>query len=250
VRVLALGDSCTFGRGVEDGEAWPARLEARLRAAGQDAAVQNAGVPGYGTTQERGLLRRLAPRVRPTHVVVVWLPNDAHETPPLQVLDGQLVKDEADLREWRARAERRGANASALYRFLRVRAKLVEAGLGLRRDEAPEPISDAQLATTQAPLRALVDEVRDLGARPLGVLLPREEELFDEGFDTSHHARMAAFAAGLGVDVVDLCAAWRARPPARGAFYLPRDPVHLSPAGYEAVAAAVAERLWGVPSGR
>src|SRR5439155_640014 len=35
-RILALGDSMTFGYYLEEGETWPARLEALLRAAGRD----------------------------------------------------------------------------------------------------------------------------------------------------------------------------------------------------------------------
>lgn len=240
VRVLALGDSCTFGRGVADDATWPARLEAHLRARGQDAAVFNAGVEGYDTAQELEVLRRRAPLVRPTVVVVCWLPNDAHGRPPVQVFDGHLARDRAHFDEWLARTERRGANASALYRFLRVRWTLLEASLGLRRDDPPgEPISDAQLASSQAPLRAIVDETRALGATPVVVLLPREEELTDPRFDTTHHARMQAFVEGLGVQVVNLARAWRDAPPPEP-LYLPRDAIHLTPAGYDAVARALA----------
>lgn len=45
-RILALGCSTTFGWGVEDGEAWPARLAALT---GQ--AVANGGQPGWSTHQ-------------------------------------------------------------------------------------------------------------------------------------------------------------------------------------------------------
>ncbi len=44
--ILAIGDSFTFGDEVEDGESWPARLEARL-----NAPVLNAGVGAYGIDQ-------------------------------------------------------------------------------------------------------------------------------------------------------------------------------------------------------
>lgn len=243
VRVLALGDSCTFGRGVPDGATWPARLEAHLRARGADAAVFNAGVEGYDTAQELEVLRRRAPLVRPTVVVVCWLSNDAHGRPPVQVFDGHLARDRAHFEDWLARTERRGVNRSALYRFLRVRWTLLEAGLGLRRDDPPDArISDAQLASSQTPLRAIVDETRALGATPLVVLLPREEELDDPRFDTSHHDRMQAFVEGLGVQVVNLARAWRDDPP-HGPRFLPRDAIHLTPAGYDAVAGAVARAI-------
>ncbi|PYN42595.1 MAG: arylesterase, partial [Candidatus Rokuibacteriota bacterium] len=42
--VVALGDSLTAGLGVAADEAFPARLQARLRAEGYDYRVVNAGV--------------------------------------------------------------------------------------------------------------------------------------------------------------------------------------------------------------
>ncbi|HEY7384663.1 MAG TPA: GDSL-type esterase/lipase family protein [Beijerinckiaceae bacterium] len=46
IRIVAIGDSNTAGFGVAHDQAFPARLEALLRAAGHDARVWNAGVTG------------------------------------------------------------------------------------------------------------------------------------------------------------------------------------------------------------
>jgi acyl-CoA thioesterase-1 len=46
LRLVVLGDSLTAGPGLEAGEAFPARLEAALRARGFDVAVADAGVSG------------------------------------------------------------------------------------------------------------------------------------------------------------------------------------------------------------
>lgn len=46
VRIVAIGDSNTAGLGVARDEAFPARLEALLRAAGHEAQVWNAGIAG------------------------------------------------------------------------------------------------------------------------------------------------------------------------------------------------------------
>ena len=46
VRIVAIGDSNTAGFGVARDEAFPARLEALLRAAGHEAQVWNAGIAG------------------------------------------------------------------------------------------------------------------------------------------------------------------------------------------------------------
>ena len=55
-RIVCLGDSLTAGLGVAPDEAYPAQLAARLRAAGLDYEVVNAGVSGDTSA---GGLRRL-----------------------------------------------------------------------------------------------------------------------------------------------------------------------------------------------
>jgi hypothetical protein len=71
-RVLALGDSFTFGDAVEAEEAWPAQLEARLNRGGPANRWQviNAGVPGHGTGQELLLAQILEDRLEPDVVVL------------------------------------------------------------------------------------------------------------------------------------------------------------------------------------
>ena len=70
-RVLALGDSFTFGHAVEAAEAWPAVLEGLLNARGGPRyEVVNAGVGGYGTGQELLLYEDLESRVEPDLVVL------------------------------------------------------------------------------------------------------------------------------------------------------------------------------------
>jgi acyl-CoA thioesterase I len=49
--ILALGDSLTAGLGVEQSQAFPARLEAALRAKGHDVTIINAGVSGDTAAQ-------------------------------------------------------------------------------------------------------------------------------------------------------------------------------------------------------
>jgi lysophospholipase L1-like esterase len=50
-RILAVGCSFTFGHGVEGKEAWPQRLEDKLRANGFDWDVINGGICAYGLDQ-------------------------------------------------------------------------------------------------------------------------------------------------------------------------------------------------------
>ena len=108
-RVLALGDSFTFGDAVEAEEAWPAQLETLLNRGGGSPGrwhVVNAGIPGHGTAQQLLLSRLLEERVRPDVVVLGFtVVNDvldnlcveeASYTPkrgvPCFVLDGQRLQ--------------------------------------------------------------------------------------------------------------------------------------------------------------
>ena len=75
-RILVLGDSLTAGYGLAQEQAFPARLEAALRARGLEAAVLDGGVSGDTTA---GGLSRVgwALADRPTHVIVELGANDA-----------------------------------------------------------------------------------------------------------------------------------------------------------------------------
>src|SRR4051794_370856 len=58
VRVVVIGDSYTFGLGVDETESLPARLEARLNRDGtKRVEVLNLGTPGYNSDQELMYLR-------------------------------------------------------------------------------------------------------------------------------------------------------------------------------------------------
>jgi acyl-CoA thioesterase-1 len=97
-RILAFGDSLFAGYGLQDGEGYPERLEAALRARGINARVANAGVSGDTTA---GGLQRLSftldSRPQPPELVLISLGgNDMlRGLPPEQTranLDGMLTE--------------------------------------------------------------------------------------------------------------------------------------------------------------
>ena len=77
-RILALGDSCTFGVGVAESETWPARLEFLLNAAGDGREYQviNSGVPGYTAFQGRRYLEKYGLDLAPDLVIATFGFND------------------------------------------------------------------------------------------------------------------------------------------------------------------------------
>lgn len=76
--VLAIGDSLTAGYGLAAHEAFPARLQARLRARWPQATVQNAGVSGDTTADALRRLPRLLAglKARPDLAIVEIGAND------------------------------------------------------------------------------------------------------------------------------------------------------------------------------
>ena len=71
IRILATGDSYTFGDQVGDHETWPAALERQLA-----IPVLNGGVCGYGVDQTVLRSQELTPRVRPDILIVSLIPTD------------------------------------------------------------------------------------------------------------------------------------------------------------------------------
>jgi hypothetical protein len=209
-RVLALGDSFTFGYGVETAESWPARLQAALREDGLPRAeVINAGVVAYAPDQQLDLLRELLPRSRPDAVILgLYVGNDRAEiglhrsAPPLRVSpEGALLEfpTAADLnphpiRLWIARHLR-------LYSFARVRIHRLLIRLDLRQEPRlyhPAYFLDA-LGSTDAYegnwpglkrlLRDMDRATRASGARFLLAILPMDVQVSERYW--THYPRRA-----------------------------------------------------------
>ena len=77
-RVVVLGDSFTFGFGVQQENSMPTFLEATLRevTGEQDIAVLNAGIVSYAPLLEKLLFEKVASHYKPTLVVQVLDPTD------------------------------------------------------------------------------------------------------------------------------------------------------------------------------
>ncbi len=82
-RIVCMGDSSTFGWGVESDEAYPALLEAELRRRHPDLRLEvvNLGVCGYSSFQGRILMEREALRWEPDLVTISYGSNDWSHVP-------------------------------------------------------------------------------------------------------------------------------------------------------------------------
>lgn len=73
-RIMAFGDSFTFGSELREKDAWTAVLDAKLR----NAEVINTGVPGYGHDQAFLLSERLIPKFHPDIVLLGFQPENTN----------------------------------------------------------------------------------------------------------------------------------------------------------------------------
>jgi lysophospholipase L1-like esterase len=271
-RVLALGDSFTFGVGAKDEETYPARLQVHLRAAGVDAVVWNAGVPGFGVPDAVAWYERWGVPLKPNVVVIApFLANDLQDAMPgaqTRVVDGELVTGEGSggARRWLYYHSHlfRLVKSSLLEGPLRQKLGLDEpwtrrerrSELALYGRDLPPELTPGAIATERA-VKRLLEHAVPRGAGVLAVLVPSLPQV-DARRWRALHAELGADLRGQdprrpnrwfaetfelsGAVVLDPTATL-AGAVARGErLYYPRDQ-HLTPAGYDLLAREVARTL-------
>jgi GDSL-like Lipase/Acylhydrolase family len=82
-RILALGDSVTFGWGVDQDKIFPVRLESLVeRRLHRPVRVINSGVGGYNTVQEVTYFKEEGSTLQPDMVILTYVQNDIDELNP------------------------------------------------------------------------------------------------------------------------------------------------------------------------
>lgn len=139
LRIIALGDSCTFGDGVANWETYANVLEDLLRRAApaRPAQVINAGVPGYTSYQIRAYLTRELLDYQPDLVLVYVGLND-HIPAVDRLTDAERGRVDAF-----TFTAQRFLDHFRIYQFLKSRVKK---NLGAaRREPPPAPLDKAAL---------------------------------------------------------------------------------------------------------
>lgn len=275
-RVLAIGDSFTFGMGVEDGETFAALLPAELAKAGVEAEALNGGLPGTGIPDLVDWLERHGQALRPDLVVLaVFVGNDLTDALPgrdeIEIRDGRVGPRgaPAGLRAWLHRRS---------HLFLLVKNALSQpatmplrraVGLGepyrlrtLRREFAvysktPGDELAAATAATDEALGRLAELAGERGFRLAAMLIPGEVQvdaarwrasletlgLDPATVDPAAPTRVFAdLLAGRGIPWLDLTGAIAAVRAARARIYY-REDRHWTPAGHALAAAELAAFL-------
>ncbi len=273
VRILAVGDSVTFGYGVRLEETFLKLLEGRLNAKGGAARyeVVNAGVEECGFDGYDRLLRTLAPTLDPDLVMIGIVLNDiqryddvaqgprlagaALEPGLARRLHGALLR--------RSQLYLTGVHGarSVLYRYHVLDVSDLY-GSPLRAVQPMNPPLERAWQSSLAVLERLVSFARARHVPIVLVVFPVEVQLDEatiaryrrdfgvtvprEALDGDAQRRLRAFGAAHGVPVIDLLPALRA---AGGEdLYLRMglvrfDPVHPSPRGHRIVAEEIYRAL-------
>ena len=215
-RVWFVGDSMTFGWGVEQDEIYSAVAGRKV-----NVPVYNVASPGTDVCGYQALVARMPARVRPRAVVIgLILENDIH---PYDCRERAAETDAARADSSVEEARRQGAlgvklfliKHTALYNFFAVNLKrvafirefltaigLIAEGHGYRRT-----LADAELDRAVERTAAEIDALR--GSLPDGIpftvlIAPGRFEVRDgDPFYHELRVRMGAAFAGRGIDVID-----------------------------------------------
>jgi lysophospholipase L1-like esterase len=175
--ILCLGDSHTFGAGVEQGESYPARLEAKLRDQGYRVNVVNLGAPGTNTSEIRRRLPELLKDYEPAAVIVLasvnngWNRKDAAWSDAEDGLPVSFLKRAADFLVTRVRIIRGVAVIIHRLDWTRTEEETAldrDGNIVVHRREEPDAESkDATYDRARRDLRAIIAEIRAGHATPV-----------------------------------------------------------------------------------
>lgn len=227
-RLVFLGDSVTFGDGLQPDEAFPQVLQRRLDAAGRRVEVFNVALWGWSTRQERLAYERIVRRYRPDRVVVAVCLNDIPE------LHNNLSRPPA----WLAALHRRSALVRRVVDAAGREIRSVEELF--RRPDAPRVRQGFEAFFAE--LRALRARVEADGADFGLLVFPFRFQLEPGAPEPSVQRRLAEFCRREHLACLDLLPVLAALGPP--AF---RDYDHLAGEGAQAVAAHLATSVF-VPS--
>lgn len=91
-RIVAIGDSFTFGMGVELNQTWTKILEQKLRAQGFDVEIANLGSPGADPASYDELTQKAIPLLKPDILLIAILQGDDLAQATKQIQSEQNAK--------------------------------------------------------------------------------------------------------------------------------------------------------------
>jgi len=249
-RVLLLGDSFTFGYGVQDAQRFGDLLAARL----PGVEIVNLGVLATGTDQQWLLYQREGVKYGADLVVLGYMTDHIvrNARTSLVVGGGKVVSKPAfaleggllELRNVPVPREGPLVTFSALARLV-GRARAAGARSLAAPGTDPYPQYDAgspEWALTTALVRGVAESVRASGSELLLLSIPVREYVVDPAVEPRGSAAIAEFANAEGLALLDFLPALRAAAQAGEQPYFEQDP-HWTPAGHAVAAEILYARL-------
>jgi lysophospholipase L1-like esterase len=254
-RIVALGDSCTFGKGVAEADTWPRQLESLLGEAlsgVRRVVVANLGVNGYsGTTYER-IFREVGLGLEPDLVVVGYNLNDFPNA--IRAVD-EYVFGNRKARRLISQDLRDLLGRTATYRWLRQayyhsqrEDDWAQAEAFARGTRASSADDDAWIEQVKY-LESIRDQASAIGAKTAVFLFPYESQVYLDSFDTAPIERLRETCADLELPFVDLAEEFRRcarQSDPAGELFLKGDRYHPNREGYK----IVAKKVMGLVVGR
>ena len=244
-RILALGDSFTYGIGADFDATWPSVLERALNErSGPHPRVEviRMGLPRYFPAAERLVLEHYGLRFQPDLVVVGILPND--------VIDTHYGLDAIQIDSRGFMVTRQAQRLGDLARWLYVHSEAMRIVLGrivAALDQRRDPVRwddvyrdrgfhENDWVQMESDLEGILALARKGGAELVLVSIPQAGP-WDES-SRYPDQRLAAWSAQHGAhSIATLPALDRAA--TDGPLYWPKDG-HCTPRGYEVIGSAVA----------
>lgn len=255
-RVLAIGDSQTFGNGVAEADSWPKQVERQLNEKAQADGVKgwevlNAGIPGTDSWQHEIWLGRLLDAYAPDAVVLGFYVND--------VSPSYVPKKSSATSKTNTRIKRLGyiAKRSALVNLVlqrlatREQIARMKAGRAVSEfiltGEANERI-DRGWEQVDSSLGAMQEKCTARGIAFLVAVLPRRDQVSGAQASRFYNERVAQIARShdsISIDVLpDLTSAYAEY----GAdLFIPWDG-HNSAIANRVIATKISQRLAGLGS--
>jgi lysophospholipase L1-like esterase len=254
LRVVAIGDSCTFGKAVEERDTWPRQFERLLQerlGPSRDVHVFNLGVNGYSSRDYLEVLRTQAAAVRPALVVLGYNINDFPNV--VKKVDAQVFQGKQSLRSRVPWDMRERLSKLAAFRWLRATyyewnrerdlqsVERVARSVGEESATAPEVLEEER-----ARLAQMARECAAMGARLAMFLFPYESQVYLEDYSRAPLEGARSIAHAEGVLCFDLVERFRER--ARSTTPMQRlfvrgDRYHPNAAGYGIVARGALEAV-------
>jgi len=217
-RIAVLGDSLTFGWGVEKADTYEVLLEQMLSES-RPTEMINFGAGNYNTEQEVNLFIEKGLKYNPDKVVIFYFINDAEVTP----VQSKWA--------WLARLR------SVTFLWSRVRGLLTRTSPGqtfasfykdLYKDDQP-----GFIAMKEAFIE-LRDLTRERGIALQVIMIPELHNLVDYPFG-EEYGKVAAFLAANGIDYIDLTDDFRGYADAPG-LWVASDDAHPNALAHRMIA--------------